>query len=200
MKISRTYTVPINESTAKQRVNTFFTLDGYHLVGGKGANSTFKRGSGRGSWLGINPSQVETEADVKIMPEGDHTKVITEFNVNLKFKDETNFTNEYWESEVQGLENALFKDQYVRISPLRLTFKAFLAIIKSLNRTFIFILIWAAISLLLTFLAIRFIIPKSEPLLTVLIIMIAVAIGIMVGARAWSRRQQTKPKNKTFEK
>ncbi len=196
MKIEKTFIIPIDEAVARQRLNTYFDQAGYRSEPEGESHLVFKRGSRRGSWLAINPSRFQTRVDVQLKPKGNQIQVRAEFEVKTIMRDDTHFAQEFWTGEVKELEAALREGKY---SPLRskwLTLKALLAIFKSLVNPFVYILIWGALSLGITFVVMR--LPGSAsavPEIVALVAMIVSGIITYILSRFWKRWQARKYRN-----
>jgi hypothetical protein len=155
MKIERTFKAPINEASARERVNNYFARAGYQKISEKGIVLTFQRGSKTGSWIAINPSQVLAVADIQIKSKGDHAEVRGDFEIKTVIRDDTHFTEQFWSEEMKDLETAIVKGEYSTLKGKNLTVRALLAVGKSLVGPLLYVVIWGALSLGLTFLIMR---------------------------------------------
>jgi hypothetical protein len=188
----KTFNPGIDQATARQRALTFFRLAGYKLEREEAQTLRFQRGSSRGSWFPLNPSEVKTLALVRFS--GDSAaKIKVEFDVGLKFKDETHFTEEYWAGELSDFGRALSEDKYRTLRSQWLTARAAWALVKSLRTSVTFILLWAVVSFALTWLILwaigyNTVQAKIEPALVALLVMAGVAVGTMFVYRRWSKR------------
>jgi hypothetical protein len=194
----RTFKLAVDMATARQRLVTYFQKAGYKTLDQEGNNFHFSRGSTRGSWLPLNPAEIKTLAMVRILPDSkDLIRVTVEFEVAAKFKDETNFTQEFWSDEVREFGLALSEGKYFPLKSKMLTLRAGWAILRSLGTSLIFILLWGLVSLGLTFVILRltgYFNPGSstDPYLIVSSVMIVVAVGAWLLHRRWIRRQKDK--------
>jgi hypothetical protein len=155
MKIERTFKAPINEASARERIDSYFAQAGYQKISEKGIGLTFRRGTKTGSWLAINPSQVLAVADIQVKSKVDHVEVRGDFEIKTVIRDDTHFTEQFWSEEMKDLERALVKGEYSSLKGKNLTARALLAVGKSLVGPLLYVLIWGALSLGFTFLVMR---------------------------------------------
>ena len=155
MNIERTLKAPIDETAARERINSYFAQAGYHKIDEKGIGLSFRRGSKAGSWIAINPAQVLALADVQIKPKGNQVEVRADFDIKTVIRDDTHFTEQFWNEEMKELEKALLKGEYSTIKAKNLTARALLAIVKSLVSPMAYVAIWGLIALAITFLVMR---------------------------------------------
>ncbi len=189
----KTFNPGIDLATARERALNFFSQSGWKLIKDEAQTLHFERGSSRGSWFPLNPSEVKTLALARFSSDGGKVKVKVEFDVALKFRDETHFTEKYWSNEVQEFGRALSEDTYHSLSSRWLTARAAWALVKSLGVSVTFILIWAAVSFGVTYLILwtigyKTVQSKIEPALLALLVMLAVAAATMLVYRRWVKR------------
>jgi hypothetical protein len=190
MKIERTFKIPVDEAAARERVVSYFSGAGYQKVSEKGIGLSFRRGSKIGSWIALNPSQPLTIADVQIRPKGEGAEVRTDFEIKTLVKDDTHFTEEFWDEEMRDLGTALNKGEYSSLKAKKLNSRAMLAIAKSLISPMAYVIIWGALSLGLTLLIMR--IPEfsnSYPEVAALFSMAIAAIATYMVYRYRKRRR-----------
>jgi hypothetical protein len=190
MKIERVLNLPINETDTRNRINTYFSQAGYRLVESGGRILTFKRGSKLGSWLPQNPASLLSVAEIEVLPKGSQTDVKAEFNIKATFKDESHFTDEFWTNEISEFETALLNNQYFPLKKKKLNQRTFVANLKSLGPALVYILIWGALSGILTVILIN--VPGTEnfdPYLVAFGVMLVSAIATIVIYRFWKKRR-----------
>ncbi len=198
MNIEKTFTVQIDEALARQRVAEYFTQAGYRSIPEEGTIMKFTRGSRLGSWFAINPSRFLSLAEIRIKPKGDQVQVQADFDIKAIMKDDTHFTQKFWSREIKELGIALREGKYFPNRGKKLTLKAILAIFGSLGSPLTYIIIWAALSLGITFLVMR--LPgsfKSIPEIVAFGAMIVSGILTYIIAKSWKRWRQTKSKGST---
>jgi len=191
MNIERTFLIPVAESEVRQRLANYFAQAGYQKTFEKGIGLSFRRGSKLGSWIGINPSQLLCLADIQVKPKGDKVEVRADFEIKTIIKDDTHFTEEFWNEELQKLETSMRTADYSSVRTPNLTLRALLAIGKSLINPFVFIVIWGGLSLGLTLLILR--LPGFSsvyPDIVAVFSMIIAAIAILMFYRYWRKRRR----------
>jgi hypothetical protein len=202
----RTFNLTVDETTARQRLMTYFQKAGYKLLEEEARIFRFTRGSTRGSWLPLNPAEIRTLALVRILPESrNRVKATVEFEVAAKFRDETNFTQEFWSNEVKEFGLALSEAKYIPLKSKRLTLRAAWAILRSLGSGLAFILLWGVVSFALIFLILRFTgysnaQANTDPYLVVFLVMAGAAIGTLFLYRYWNRRQKDRAEQNKVDK
>jgi hypothetical protein len=191
----RNFNLNIDESTARSRLTTYFAQAGYKLAKEEGGSYRYQRGSGRGSWFPLNPAEIKTEALARLSAdERGHARVKVEFDVEIKFKDETNFTEEFWLNELNEAGLALSEGAYAPLKSKHLTLRAAWALVSSLTGAVVFILIWGLISFGLAFLILHLTGyyqagSTTDPYLVILAVMVIVGVGTLLFYRRWTRRR-----------
>jgi hypothetical protein len=190
MQIERTFKIPVDEAAARERVVSYFSGAGYQKISEKGIGLSFRRGSKIGSWIALNPSQPLTIADVQIRSKGEGAEVRTDFEIKTLVKDDTHFTEKFWDEEMRDLETALNRGEYLALKSKHLTARAMLAIVKSLLVPLAYVIMWGALSLGLTLLVMR--IPgfaNTYPEIAALFSMAIAAIATFLVYRYLKRRR-----------
>jgi hypothetical protein len=193
MKREKVVTAPINESTVRERIHRFFTQDGYQLTENQGRILSFKRGSKLGSWFPRNPSDLLTKAVVEIQEKGNQTQIKAEFDVKQTIKDESHFTEAFWDQELKEFEIALLKDQYTPLKNKKLTQRTIIANLKSLGPAIFYILIWGIIAAIFT--AIIIAVPGTDtwdPYLVAVMVMAAAAGATIFLVRLWRKWRRSR--------
>lgn len=196
MNIEKTFIIPISDKLAHQRIAEYFSQAGYRLISEKGALMKFERGSRLGSWLAINPANHLCLAEIQIKPKGNQVQIQSEFDIKAIMKDDTHFTQKFWASEMKELEIAIREGKYIPVRSKKLSLRALLAIFKSLVSPLAYIVIWAALSLGITFLIMR--LPGSFNTIPEIVALGAMIIsGIMTYfiTKFWKRWRQAQSKN-----
>jgi hypothetical protein len=194
MNLERNLNLDIDETTARERLIIYFQKAGYKLLDEEGGAFRFTRGSNRGSWFSLNPSELKSLASVRIIAQGSHqVKVKLDLEVVVKFKDETHFTEDFWSNEVREFAEALTEGKYIPLQSKMLTARATWALLKSMGTSLIFILIWGAVSFLVTFLILWLTgYYKSgndtDPTLIIFLVMVITGIVVFFLHRRWTRR------------
>jgi hypothetical protein len=199
VNIEKNITVPINESTARFRINNYFTQAGYQLIESQGRILTFKRGSKVGSWFPRNPSNLLSIAVVEVLEKGGQTQIKAEFEVKVTVKDESHFTDDFWQNEIKEFEVALLKDQYSPLKDKKLTQKTLIANFKSLGPSILYILIWGVISAVLTVIMIN--VPGTDnldPYIVAVGVMAVAAAGTIFLVRFWKKRRKSGSKDSSL--
>ncbi len=193
MKIEKVFNVPTNETDVRNRINTYFRQAGYQPVNVESRILTFKRGSKLGSWFPKNPASLLSLAEIEVVPKGKNTDVKAEFDIKTTVRDESHFTDEFWNNEVNEFEIALFKGEYSPLKGKKLTQRMIVANIKSLGPALAYIFIWGALSAVLTLIILK--IPgkeKLDPYLVAFGVMVVSAVITLIISRYWRKRH---PKN-----
>jgi hypothetical protein len=199
LHIIRNITAPVSESTARYRINSYFTQAGYQLVENQGWIFTFKRGSRLGSWFPRNPASLLSVAVIEVVEKGSQTLIKAEFEVKVTFRDESHFTDEFWDNEIKEFELALLKDQYSPLKDKDLTRRTMVANLKSLGTPLIYILLWGVMAGILTLIAIN--IPgtdRMDPYLAAVGVMAIAAVGTMFLVRFWKKYRRSRSKDKQY--
>jgi hypothetical protein len=193
MEIERTFTLFTDESTARERIATFFDQSGYQKTSEKGTRLSFKRGSKVGSWIALNPSQLLSLVDIQIKAKGSQIEVRADFEVKAVFKDDTHFTEKFWDAEIKELETALVKGEYSSYKTKNLTRRAMLAIARSLVIPLIYLIIWGALSLGLTILILRTTgLSSSYPDVVAVASLVIAGFAVYFVSRYWKRWRKGK--------
>jgi hypothetical protein len=193
MRIEKIVTAPISETTARYRINTYFTQAGYQLTESQGKILNFKRGSRLGSWFPRNPSNLLSVAVVEVQEKGSQTQIKAEFEIKVTFKDESKFTDVFWDQEVKEFETALLKDQYSPLKEKKLTQRTVIANLKSLGPTVMYILMWGVIALILTVIIIN--VPGTDnwdPYLVAIGVMVVAAAVTIFSVRFWKKWRKSR--------
>jgi hypothetical protein len=188
---------PISESSARYRINSYFSQAGYQLTESHGRILTFKRGSKMGSWFPRNPSDLLSIVVVEVVEKGSQTIIKAEFEVKVTFKDDSHFTEHFWNNEIKEFETALLKDQYIPLKNKKLTQLTIIANFKSMGPTVAYILIWGVIAALLTVIMIN--VPgtdRLDPYMVAIGVMAVAAVGTIFLVRYWKKRRQSGAKDK----
>jgi hypothetical protein len=188
-----TVTAQISESAARERIDKYFTQAGYQLNENKGKILSFQRGSKLGSWVPRNPSDLLTKAVVEVQEKGNQTQIKAEFEIKLTIKDESHFTEVFWEQELKDFEIAILKNQYTPLKSKKLTQRNIIANIKSMGPALLYILIWGVIAGIL--IAIVIFIPGREnwdPYLVALLVMAAAAAATVFLVRFWKKWRKSR--------
>ena len=191
MRLKKTFTIPVSEPTARQRVMSYFAEAGYQVTEGEGRILSFKRGSRMGSWFPLNPANLLSLAEIEIIPKGNNVDIKADFDVKATFKDESHFTDEFWANEIKELEIALFKGEYSPVKAKNLTARALMANLRSLFAPVVYIFLWGLLALLLTLAIINIPgIETVEPLLVAFGAMAVSAVAAVFIVRAWKKRRR----------
>jgi hypothetical protein len=202
MNLERNLNLDIDETTVRERLIAYFQKAGYILLNEEGGAFRFSRGSNRGSWFPLNPSDLKSLASVRITVQGSHqVKVKLDLEVAVKFRDETHYTEDFWSNEVREFTEALTEGKYIPLKSKMLTGRAAWALLKSTSTSLIFIFIWGAISFLVTFLILwltGYYNSKNgtDPTLVIFLVMVITGIVVYFIYRHWTRRSSDKPKIK----
>jgi hypothetical protein len=197
VNINRNITAPISESTARYRINTYFNQAGYQIVENQGRIFTFKRGSKLGSWFPRNPANLLSVAVIEVVEKGSQTLVKAEFEVKVTFKDESHFTDDFWDNEVKEFELALLKDQYSPLKDKNLTRRTMIANLKSLGTPLIYILLWGVIAGILIAITIKIPgIKNMDPYFAAIGVMAIAAVGTMFLIRFWKKYRRSRFKDR----
>jgi hypothetical protein len=193
LRLDKELNIPISETEARRRIDTYFEKSGYQPLTAEGSTLTFKRGSRMGTWLPLNPSQLKCTATVRLEPRGNHVNVKANFELGTVFKDETHFTEQFWTSEIKEFETALFKDEYVPLASKKLTSKTLIKNFIYIVSGLVWVLVWGVISFVLIFPAVRIFDALDLPydyIFIVAIVIMVVAFFITKGiSRYWRRRR-----------
>ncbi len=196
MNIEKTINAPISESTARYRINTYFAQAGYQPLESQGRILSYKRGSKLGSWFPRNPSNLLSIATIEVQEKGGQTQIKAEFEIKVTFKDESNFTNVFWNQEIKDFEIAVLKDQYTPLKNKKLTQRTIIANLQSLGPAVLYILLWGILAAILT--AIVIIIPGTDtwdPYLVAIAVMALAGAATIFLVRLWKRRRQDRSNN-----
>jgi hypothetical protein len=190
MKLDKEFNVPITETTARNRVKTYFEQAGYQPLEGDSAFLKYKRGSRLGTWFPLNPSKLKCVATVKMESRASQVNVKVDFDLGNIFRDETRFTEEFWKNEIKEFETAIFKGEYIPLASKRLTGRTFVLNLGYLLSGMIWIFIWAGVSFILIFPSVRYFHSFNiEPDLLAIIIMVVAFFITRYVSRYWKKRR-----------
>lgn len=191
MKIEKAFTVPVSDSIARYRISNYFDQAGYRPVDIGSRVSTYKRGSRLGSWFPQNPASLLSIAEIEVLPKGSQTDIRAGFEIKTTIRDESHFTEKFWNNEVKEFETALLEDRYSPLKEKKLTRQTIWANVRSLGSALTYIFVWGLIALVLTFIMIYM--PGTEnldPFLVAFSIMIISAVATFYLVRRWRRRRR----------
>lgn len=196
MIFERNFNLAIDQTTALERLKTYFAQAGYKLAKDEGGTLRYTRGSRRGSWFPLNPAEIKTQALARYSSdERGHARVKVEFEVEIKFKDETNFTQEFWANEVNEVGLALNEGRYRPLKSKLLTLRAAWALVLSLTGAVSFIILWGLLSFGLAFLMLHLTGyyqagSNTDPYLVILLVMLGTGVAVFFLYRYWNRRRK----------
>ena len=189
--LEKEFNVSLTETTARNRINTYFDRAGYQALESEGAHMKFKRGSRLGTLFPLNPSKLKCIATVKVEPKGNQVKIRIDFDLGNIFRDETHFTEEFWKNEINEFETAVLKGEYFPLASKKLTGRAFILNLKYLFSGLIWIFVWAGVSMILIFPSVRYLNSFNiQPDLLAIIIMIVAFFITRYISKYWKKRSE----------
>jgi hypothetical protein len=111
MKISRSFSAPVPEATALQRITGFLTQAGYRQIPDSSGYLHFKRGSIIGSLSNFNPTRWACAASVRLTSQAG----LSEINAEIKITSdpfEKRFAEELLTAEFSRLETAVTTNEF----------------------------------------------------------------------------------------